>query len=163
MQLSSAQLAYIPSPHDGAVHVGGLVLHMYGLTLLVAISPAIWLTGRRWLAQGGDWDLVLRVAVWGVGFGVVGARAYHDAHLVERGADPEVAGVFEVWQGGLGIWGGMLLGTLAGAVVVRRAGYRVALFMDAPRPGFCSRRASAASATGGTRSCSASRRRCRGA
>ena len=38
----------------------------------------IWLTGVRWVRQGGDWDLVFRVAVWGVGFGIVGARLYHD-------------------------------------------------------------------------------------
>ena len=39
---------------------------MYGLTLLVAILACIWLTGKRWTARGGDWDLVTRVAVWGV-------------------------------------------------------------------------------------------------
>ena len=115
-------VASIPSPHDGAVHVGPLVLHLYGLTLLVAIVAAIWLTGRRWVAQGGDWDLVMRVAVWGVGFGVVGARAYHDITSWSEVPIPKWQGVFEVWQGGLGIWGGILLGTLAGAIVVRRAG-----------------------------------------
>jgi prolipoprotein diacylglyceryl transferase len=135
VQLSWSQLAYIPSPHDGAVHVGGLVLHLYGLTLLVAIVAAIWLTGRRWLAQGGDWDLVMRVAVWGVGFGVVGARAYHDITSWSEVPSPKWQGVFEVWRGGLGIWGGVLLGTLAGALVVRRAGYSVARFMDAIAPG----------------------------
>ena len=30
-------LAFIPSPHTGAVDLGPLTLHMYGLTLLVAI------------------------------------------------------------------------------------------------------------------------------
>ena len=37
--------------------------------------------------MGGDWDLVTRVAVWGVAFGVIGARALPRRHLVERGAD----------------------------------------------------------------------------
>ena len=71
-------LGYIPSPHSGLVNLGPLPLHMYGLTLLVAILACIGLTGRRWVALGGDWDLVTRVAVWGVAFGVVGARLYHD-------------------------------------------------------------------------------------
>jgi len=123
-------LAYIPSPHSGSVNVGPLVIHMYGLTLLVAIVACIWLTGKRWVAQGGDWDLVMRVAVWGVAFGVVGARAYHDITSWNEVPSPKWKGIFEVWQGGLGIWG--------------------------------SRRGSAGSATGGTRSCSASRPRCRG-
>ena len=38
------------------------------------------------MRRGGDWDLVLRVAVWGVAAGIVGARAYHVAHELERGA-----------------------------------------------------------------------------
>ena len=71
-------LAYIPSPHSGVVDLGPFHLHAYGITLLVAIAACIWLTGRRWVRMGGDWDLVLRAAVWGVAAGIVGARAYHD-------------------------------------------------------------------------------------
>ncbi|HZQ82533.1 MAG TPA: prolipoprotein diacylglyceryl transferase [Gaiellaceae bacterium] len=128
-------LGYIPSPHTGVVHLGPLELHMYGLTLLVAILLCIWLTGRRWLALGGDWDTVTRVAVWGVAFGVVGARAYHDITSWNEVPTPKWQGIFEVWRGGLGIWGGILLGTLAGSMVLRRAGINVALFLDAAAPG----------------------------
>jgi prolipoprotein diacylglyceryltransferase len=93
-------LFFIPSPHTGVIHIGPLQLHMYGLTLLVAILACVWLTGHRWKAMGGDWDLVTRV-----------------------------------WKGGLGIWGGILFGALAGAVVVKRSGYDVAKFLDAAAPG----------------------------
>jgi prolipoprotein diacylglyceryl transferase len=108
---------------------------MYGLTLLVAILACIYLTGRRWTARGGDWDLVTRVAVWGVAFGVAGARAYHDVTSWNEVPSPKWQGIFEVWRGGLGVWGGILVGTLAGAVVLRRNGVRVAPFMDATAPG----------------------------
>jgi len=128
-------LAYIPSPHTGVVDVGPLHLHMYGLTLLVAIVACIWLSGRRWVALGGDWDLVTRVAVWGVGFGVVGARAYHDITSWSEVPNPKWQGIFEVWRGGLGVWGGIALGTLVGAAVVRRARVSPALFMDVVAPG----------------------------
>ncbi len=128
-------LAFIPSPHTGVVHIGPLTLHMYGLTLLVAILACIWLTGKRWVAMGGDWDLVTRVAVWGVGFGVVGARLYHDLTSWSEVPSPKWKGIFEVWQGGLGVWGGILFGTIAGAIVVHRAGYSVTKFMDAVAPG----------------------------
>ena len=128
-------LGYIPSPHTGVVHIGPLELHMYGLTLLVAILLCIWLTGKRWTALGGDWDLVTRVAVWGVGFGVVGARLYHDLTSWNAVPSPKWQGIFEVWRGGLGIWGGVLFGCLAGAVVLRRAGANIPLFMDCVAPG----------------------------
>ena len=128
-------LLSIPSPHTGVVHLGPLQLHMYGLTLLVAILACIWLTGVRWKAMGGDWELVTRVAVWGVTFGVIGARLYHDVTSWNEVPAPKWQGIFEVWRGGLGIWGGILFGALAGAVVVRRSGYDVAKFLDAAAPG----------------------------
>ncbi len=128
-------LAYIPSPHTGVVHLGPLQLHMYGLTLLVAILLCIWLTGRRWVKLGGDWDLVTRVAVWSVAAGVVGARLYHDVTSWNEVPSPKWQGIFEVWRGGLGVWGGILFGVIAGAIVVRRSGANVALFMDAAAPG----------------------------
>jgi prolipoprotein diacylglyceryl transferase len=128
-------IAFIPSPHSGSVSLGPLQLHMYGLTLLVAILACIWLTGHRWVKMGGDWDLVTRVAVWGVGFGVVGARLYHDITSWSEVPTPKWKGIWEVWEGGLGVWGGILLGTIAGAVVVRRSGYSITKFMDAAAPG----------------------------
>jgi prolipoprotein diacylglyceryl transferase len=128
-------IASIPSPHSGIVNLGPLHVHLYGLTLLVAILACVWLTSYRWKRQGGDPDLVIRVAVWGVAFGVVGARAYHDITSWNEVPSPKWKGIFEVWQGGLGVWGGILLGTLAGWVVVRRSGERFAPFMDATAPG----------------------------
>ncbi len=128
-------LLFIPSPHTGVVHVGPLSLHMYGLTLLVAILACIWLTGRRWTAMGGDWELVTRVAVWGVTFGVIGARLYHDVTSWNEVPAPKWQGIFEVWRGGLGIWGGVLFGAVAGGIVVRRSGYDAAKFLDAAAPG----------------------------
>jgi prolipoprotein diacylglyceryl transferase len=128
-------LASIPSPHTGTIDLGPLQIHMYGLMLLLAIAACVALTGYRYVRRGGDWDLVLRVAVWGVAFGIVGARAYHDITSWSEVPDPKWKGVFEVWEGGLGVWGGILLGSIAGAIVVRRAGRSVSVLMDAVAPG----------------------------
>ena len=130
-----AALGFIPSPSSGVVKVGPLSIHLYGLTLLVAILACVWLTSYRWKKQGGDSDLVIRVTVWAVGAGVVGARLYHDLTSWNQVPDPKWKGVFEVWKGGLGIWGGVLFGTIAGVIVVRRAGVSGAAFMDAVAPG----------------------------
>jgi prolipoprotein diacylglyceryl transferase len=130
----TAVLASIPSPSSGEVDLGPIAIHAYGLMLLLAIAACIWLTGVRWTRRGGDWDLVFRVAVWGVAAGIVGARAYHVATSYDEVPD-EWWGVFAVWEGGLGVWGGIALGTLVGAIVVRRSGERVFPFMDAVAPG----------------------------
>jgi prolipoprotein diacylglyceryl transferase len=128
-------LGSIPSPHTGTVDLGPFVLHMYGLMLLLAIAACVGLTGIRYVRRGGDWDLVLQVAVWGVAFGIVGARLYHDVTSWSEVPDPKWKGVFEVWKGGLGVWGGILFGSIAGAVVVKRAGRSVTEFMDVAAPG----------------------------
>jgi phosphatidylglycerol---prolipoprotein diacylglyceryl transferase len=129
-------LLSIPSPNSGILHVGPLSIRMYGLMLLLGIAGCIWLTGTRWVRRGGDWDLVFRVAVWGVGFGIVGARLYHDiTSWDEVKAIDAWWAPFAVWKGGLGVWGGILFGCLAGAVVVRRSGNSVFRFMDAAAPG----------------------------
>jgi prolipoprotein diacylglyceryl transferase len=129
-------VASIPSPSSGNVHLfGPLTLHMYGVMLLLGIAACIWLTGRRWVARGGDWDLVYRVAVWGVVAGIIGARIYHDLTSWNEVPSPKWQGVFEVWKGGLGVWGGIGVGVLVGAWVVHRSGNSVRLFLDAVAPG----------------------------
>jgi prolipoprotein diacylglyceryl transferase len=132
-----AVLASIPSPSTGVYHVGPLTVHMYGVMLLVAIAACIWLTGVRWVRWGGDWDLIFRVAIWGVIFGVIGARIYH--LITSWNQDPAIHahwyGPFAVWSGGLGIWGAIPFGVAAGAWVVRRSGNSIRLMMDAVAPG----------------------------
>jgi prolipoprotein diacylglyceryl transferase len=127
-------LLSIPSPSRGEIDAGPLAIHAYGLMLLLAIVAATVLTGIRWNRRGGDWDLVFQAAVWGVAFGIIGARAYHVLTSWSEVPD-EWWGVFAVWKGGLGVWGGIFLGVVAGAVVVRKAGQSVLRFMDAVAPG----------------------------
>jgi prolipoprotein diacylglyceryl transferase len=133
----SGVLASIPSPPTGVYHLGPFTIHMYGLMLLLAIAAAIWLTGRRWVSWGGDWDLVYRVAIWGVIFGIIGARIYHLITSWNQDAAIHAHwwGPFAVWEGGLGIWGAIPFGVAAGAWVVKRSGNSIRLFMDAVAPG----------------------------
>lgn len=135
MTAVSAVVASIPSPSTGVYHVGPLTLHMYGVMLLLAIAACVWLTGVRWVRLGGDWDLVYRVAIWGVIAGIVGARLYHVVSSWNQTSHQDWYWPFAVWKGGLGIWGGILFGTLVGARIVRRSGASVRLFMDAVAPG----------------------------
>ncbi len=126
-------VATFPSPSTGTIDIGPLTIHMYGITLLVAIVAAIGLVGIRWTRRGGDWDLVLRAAVWGVAAGIVGARLYHVITSHDQLPD-HWWGPFAVWEGGLGIWGGILFGCIAGGIVVWRSGESVALFADCLAP-----------------------------
>ena len=124
---------YIPSPSDSGFHVGPAFIHVYGLMYVVGITLAILITRRRWQAKGGDPALVADVATWAVPAGIIGARIYFD---ITTPADipPHWWGVFAVWSGGLGVWGGIAAGAAAGVWRVRRSGADVRVFMDAVAP-----------------------------
>ena len=129
----------IPSPSSGEIDLGPIQVHAYGLMLLLGIVAAAWLTGRRWTGRWAFWrdpggDLVFRVAMWGVLGGIVGARLYHVVTSWST-VDGEWWEPFAVWEGGLGVWGGIAGGVLVGAWVVHRAGESVLAFMDVVAPG----------------------------
>jgi prolipoprotein diacylglyceryl transferase len=126
-------LLSIPSPGQSTVEIGPLSIHFYGLTLLVAIAAAVAITGYRYTRRGGDWDLIFRVAVWGVAFGIIGARLYHVLTSWNELPD-EWWGPFAIWKGGLGVWGGIGLGCVVGAIVAHRSGVSVAKLADCLAP-----------------------------
>ena len=127
-------LLSIPSPGSGTLDLGPFTVHMYGLTLLASIALCVYVTGRRWVARGGDWDLIFRCAVWGVAAGIVGARLYHVVTSWDE-VPEEWWGPFAIWKGGLGVWGGIALGCLVGGIVAKRAGADVWLLADCLAPG----------------------------
>ncbi len=126
-------LLSIPSPDSSTIELGPLSIHFYGLTLLAAIAAAVGIAGIRWTRRGGDWDLIFRVAVWGVASGIVGARLYHVITSWNELPD-EWWGPFAIWKGGLGVWGGIGLGVVVGAIVAKRSGADLAKLADCAAP-----------------------------
>ena len=73
-----ATLASIPSPSSGALEIGPLSIHAYGLMIALGVVAAVWLTGRRLEATGlGTSEDASSMAVWAVVAGMIGARLYH--------------------------------------------------------------------------------------
>ena len=126
-------LASIPSPPGNGIHLGPLFLHAYGLSYVVALLVAVAITNRRWEARGGNRDLVSEVALWGFPAGLIGGRLYFLATSWNE-APHTWWGPFAVWKGGLGIWGGIAAGTLAGLWVLRRRRANIPVFLDAVAP-----------------------------
>src|SRR5215469_11930581 len=126
-------LGFIPSPSVNGFHIGPLFIHAYGLMYVVGIALAIYITRRRWAAMGGNPDLVWDVALWAVPAGIIAARIYFD---ITTPADipHHWWGVFAVWSGGLGIWGGIAGGAAAGIWRVKRAGANAGMFANAIAP-----------------------------
>ena len=111
----STILASIPSPSSGSIHIGPLRLNAYGLMIALGVIVAIRIAGRRAESRGaGTTDDFSSIAMWAVPAGVIGGRVYHvitDYELF-RG---QWFDAVKIWEGGLGIWGGVALGVLVGA------------------------------------------------
>ena len=127
-------LAYLPSPSTGVWNLGPFPLRAYALCIILGVVAAVVIGERRWVARGGTRGVVTDVATIAVPFGVVGARIYHVITSPAPYLDDPVRALF-VWQGGLGIPGGIAGGFLAAYVLCRRRGVSRTAFADAVAPG----------------------------
>ena len=126
-------LAFIPSPSDNAIKIGGLELRAYGLAIALGVIAAVWIARRRWAARGGDPDDISRIALWAVLAGLIGARLYHVLTDLDR-FEGRWQHAFAVWEGGLGIPGGLIAGVGTGAFIAHRRGLPVAQLLDVVAP-----------------------------
>ena len=127
-------LASIPSPPSDRISIGPLDFRFYGLMIALGVMAAVEMGRRRWEAVGGDEDDIVKIATWAVPAGLIGARLYHVTTdwKIYRGRWHEA---LYVWQGGLGIPGGLLLGVAVGVIVARRQKMNIRLVIDAVIPG----------------------------
>jgi len=124
----------LPSPSDGVLYLGPLPIHAYGLMIALGVVAAVWLSGRRLEACGaGTQDDMSAVAVWGVGAGIIGARIYY---IVTDKGEPwrQPAKWIRIWEGGLGIPGGLLAGIVVGLWAARRRGIPAATMATVTAP-----------------------------
>ena len=128
-------IASIPSPSSGALTIGPLSIHAYGLMIALGVVAAVWLTGRRLEASGtGTREDASSMAVWAVIAGVIGSRLYHvatDWSLFKN----DLGRIPQIWRGGLGIPGGVLFGTIAAMWAFKRRGISPAAGVTAAVPG----------------------------
>jgi prolipoprotein diacylglyceryl transferase len=115
------------------LHLGPVSVHLYGVMYALAVLASVAIAARRWERAGGDRSLVYQVALWGFPAGLIGGRLYFLATSWNE-VPHHWWGPLALWKGGLGIWGGIAAGTLAGLIVLRRRGADIPRFLDAAAP-----------------------------
>lgn len=107
-------VASIPSPSSGSIELGPLRLNAYGLMIALGVIVAVRIAGRRAESRGvGNVEDFSSIAMWAVPAGVIGGRLYHVITDNERFRG-NWGEAFMIWHGGLGIWGGVVLGVAVG-------------------------------------------------
>lgn len=126
----------LPSPPSPVIfEAGPFALRYYGLCIALGIALGTLLTAHELARKGYDSTLALDALFFIVPLGFIGARVYHvltDYELYEK--DP-IPGIFEVWNGGLGIYGAVIGGFIGVLIFARIRGINPLLFADAAAPG----------------------------
>jgi prolipoprotein diacylglyceryl transferase len=126
-------IASIPSPSSGILKIGPLSLHAYGLCIAVGMLAAVTWTSKRWVNQGGDQNDIGKIATMALPAGVIGARIYHVATDWKKFRGDWLQ-AFKIWEGGLGIWGGIGLGVVVGLLVAKQRHLSLTALLDAVAP-----------------------------
>jgi prolipoprotein diacylglyceryl transferase len=127
-------IGYIPSPPSNGITVGSFELHFYGLLIAIAVLVAAWLARRRWVKLGGFAGTIVPIAFWAVVGGLIGARLYSVATSWQQDTGGDPVQIFEIWNGGLGIWGGVGGGVLGGWLAARRMRLPLPPLLDVVAP-----------------------------
>jgi phosphatidylglycerol:prolipoprotein diacylglycerol transferase len=112
-----------------AFEIGPLQLHWYGIIIAgaVLIGGVLGTRVARWLNENPDdgWSMLLLVMI----LSVIGARLYHVIHLWGYYAENPIL-IPQIWNGGLGIPGGVAGGALGIWLYTRSQGLNTARWMD---------------------------------
>ncbi len=127
-------IASIPSPSNNTIDIGPLSLNIYGLCIALGVVAAVWLFGLRLeQREAGTRDDASAIGVISVIAGVIGARLYHVLTDWERFED-NLSEIPRLWEGGLGIPGGLLLGIPVGLWMSKRRGIPIAVAATCAAP-----------------------------
>lgn len=121
------------SPGPFVLQIGPLSIRWYGLLFATAVLLGTSLAHREAIRRGEDPEQLLNVIVFGVMCGLIGARLYYVLfNWGYYGSRP--LKILAVWEGGLAIHGGLLVGALAAAVYSIRKKLPVLTYMDIMAP-----------------------------
>ncbi len=122
---------------------GPFSIRFYALFILVGIVVAAIMTNRRLTRRGAEPWVVIDIALPAVVLAMIGARAYHVlthwgfyfAGGREWWNPFEQDAIWNIWDGGIAIFGALLGGALGSWLGCRWTGVRFSAFADALAPG----------------------------
>ena len=107
--------------HPILFELGPFTIRSYGACIALAFIVGFYLLEKEAKRRDFYPGKILDLGLWVIASGVLGARLLHVlVNLSYYGANP--LEIFLFWKGGLAIYGGLILGILAGVVFIRKRG-----------------------------------------
>lgn len=112
---------------------GTFLLSWHGFFSFVAVATAVYLVGRWAPMKGIEPDDIYSIAIWAILGGIVGARL---VHVVDNWDyyQYNLLQILFIWSGGIGVWGGILGGFIAGAAYAFIAKHPIGIIADLTAP-----------------------------
>lgn len=114
---------------SNTLDLGFISVRWYGIIIAFGLLLAALFGGRIAYKWKISLDKMVDVLLYGVIFGIVGARLYYVAFKWEDFSG-DLWSVFEIWNGGLAIYGGIIGGLLAALVVCKLEHINVRNLLD---------------------------------
>jgi phosphatidylglycerol:prolipoprotein diacylglycerol transferase len=116
-----------------AFQLGPIVIRWYGILMATAIVVGLWVGYRQARREDLPADDIISVGQWSILVGLVGARLYEVVFNWDYyGRFPWK--IVAVWEGGLAMHGGLIVGPLFGVWLARRWGLPVLRGLDVVGP-----------------------------
>ncbi len=115
------------------LRLGSFQLGWHGVFTAIAVGAAVWLGLRLARKAGVNSPELGELALWAVIGGIVGARLFHVFDHLSYFAQHPLQ-VFQVWEGGIAVYGAFIGGIAGGLVVALRNHLPVRVPLDAATP-----------------------------
>lgn len=146
----------MPSPSDPILfQLGPFIIRWYGLLIVAGAVAAAYIAAVEARRKHEDPDHAWNLLIWCLIFGIIGARIYHvfsspagasrgfNYYFVEQpfttitvfGAAVPFPTALMIWEGGIGIYGALIGGSLAVIIYTRRENLNPWRWLDNIAPG----------------------------
>lgn len=129
-------------PPSILVTIGPFPIHFYGLAYAIGLAATYWVMSHEARRRGYGTELLANGLIVVAIAAIIGGRAYHvidqfayyKDHLAQAFLPVDAAGNF-IGFGGLGVYGGIMTGTIAAFIYLRRNHQSFWLWADIVAPG----------------------------
>ena len=112
------------------INTGSIILSWHGVFTFIAVATAVFLVVRWGTREGLVADVLYSAAMWAIIGGVIGARVLHVIDFWDEVYQHDFIRVFQVWQGGIAIFGAIAGGFVGGSLylLIRNSNWFLALW-----------------------------------